>query len=310
MLDNFNMPQHVESVRGFNRFYTRQIGLLRKGYLGSPFSLAEVRVLYELAHRKRPVASEIALDLDMDAGYLSRLLAGFETRGLVTRSASPADARQSHLALTKRGRNAFLPLEAKSRKEIAALLHRLSTQDQARLVHAMQTIESLLDPKPSEYAPLRLRAHRPGDMGWVVHLHGALYAAEYGWNERFEALVAGIVAKFIENFDPQRERCWIAERSGVNVGSIFLVKKSATVAKLRLLLVDPSARGQGLGKRLIDECIQFARAAGYRKVELWTQSTLYAARHLYKTAGFELVRKSSLRDFGHTLTSETWELKL
>jgi DNA-binding MarR family transcriptional regulator/N-acetylglutamate synthase-like GNAT family acetyltransferase len=304
------MHPHADSVRGFNRFYTKQIGLLRKGYLDSAFSLAEVRVLYELVHRKHPIAADIAKELDLDAGYLSRLLAKFEKRGLISRKASGTDGRQSHLALTKRGRQAFAPLEVKTQKQVAAMLNGLCSADQQRLVDAMHTIEQLLGAQPQPERPYTLRTHRPGDMGWVVHRHGALYAAEYGWDESFEGLTAGIVAKFIQNFDPQRERCWIAERDGAILGCIFLVKKSDRIAKLRLLLVEPSARGLGLGKRLVDECISFAREAGYRKMTLWTQSNLNAARHIYASAGFRLVKQEPAKQFGYEMMTETWDLKL
>lgn len=302
--------QHADSVRGFNRFYTKQIGLLRKGYLDSPFSLAEVRVLYELVHRKHSIAAEISKELDLDAGYLSRLLAKFEKGGLIARKASAADARQSHLSLTARGRQAFSPLEVKTNQQAAAMLGKLSGADQKRLVDAMRTIEKLLGAQPKLKAAYVLRSHQPGDMGWVVHRHGALYASEYGWDKSFEALTAEIVAKFIQKFDPKRERCWIAEQDGAILGCVFLVKKSDRVAKLRLLLVEPSARGLGIGKRLVDECVGFARAAGYRKMTLWTQSNLYAARNIYQSVGFRLVKKEAVRQFGYEMISETWDLKL
>jgi DNA-binding MarR family transcriptional regulator/N-acetylglutamate synthase-like GNAT family acetyltransferase len=304
------MHPHAGSVRGFNRFYTKQIGLLRKGYLDSPFSLAEVRVLYELVHRKHPIAAEISKELDLDAGYLSRLLAKFEKRGLIARKASGTDARQSHLSLTARGRKAFAPLEAKTNKQAAEMLSKLSSADQKRLVDAMHTIEKLLGAQLEPKSSYVLRSHQPGDMGWVVHRHGALYAAEYGWDASFEALTAEIVAKFIQNFDPKRERCWIAEQDGAILGCVFLVKKSDRIAKLRLLLVEPSARGLGLGKRLVDECIGFAREVGYRKMTLWTQSNLYAARHIYANAGFRLVRQEPAKQFGYEMMTETWDLKL
>jgi DNA-binding MarR family transcriptional regulator/GNAT superfamily N-acetyltransferase len=302
------MPLHL-AVRRFNRFYTKQIGVLRKTYLDSPFSLAEVRVLYELAHQKEPTASNLCQKLGLDPGYLSRTLRSFEKRGLIARQPSPTDARQSHLSLTNKGRTAFAPLETQSSNESAAMLRNLSAAQRISLIQAMQTIESVLGAQPSA-TPCRLRPHRPGDMGWVIHRHGALYQQEYGWDERFEALVAEIAAKFIHNFDPQRERCWIAEKDGVIVGSVFLVRHSEKVAKLRLLLVEPSARGLGLGRCLIDECIRFARQSNYRKITLWTQSNLLAARHLYKKAGFELVREQPNHDFGHRLVAETWDLKL
>ncbi len=304
------MPSHIDSVRRFNRFYTKQIGVLRKGYLDSEFSLAEGRVLYEIAHRDQPIAAELSKDLDLDPGYLSRLLAKFEKQGLVARKASGNDARQSHLSLTARGRQAFVPLEAKSQRLASGMLSKLSGADQRRLIDAMHTIETLLGGEPQGTPPYSLRSPRPGDMGWVVQLHGAFYAAAYGWDESFEALTAEIVAKFVQEFDAKREGCWIAEREGANVGCVFLVKKSNRVAKLRLLLVEPSAHGLGIGKRLVSECIGFARAAGYRKMTLWTQSNLVAARGIYQSAGFRLVKQWPVKQFGHKMTSETWELKL
>ena len=303
------MRHYVASVRSFNRFYTKQIGLLRKGYLDSPFSLAEVRVLYEVAHRTSPIASQISKELDMDAGYLSRVLANFEKRGLISRKPG-SDARQSHLSLTARGRRAFTALEDKTQTHAGQMLAKLSDADRNRLVDAMRTIQRLLGGQTEPNRSYVLRPHQPGDIGWVIHRHGALYAAEQGWDERFEALVAQIAAKFVRNFDPRRERCWIAEQEGAILGSIFLVKKSARVAQLRMLLVEPSARGLGLGKRLVDECVRFAREAGYKKITLWTQSDLLAARGIYAKAGFRLVKRQPIRDFGAELVSETWDLDL
>jgi DNA-binding MarR family transcriptional regulator/GNAT superfamily N-acetyltransferase len=300
----------VGAVRRFNRFYTRQIGLLGQGYLDSPFTLAEVRVLYELAHRESPAAAEIAKALGLDAGYLSRMLLGFRRRGYLTRKASKKDARSTHLVLTKRGRAAFTRLEAKSEADVAAMIERLSAADQNRLIAAMGTIEGLLGERVATKTPYLLRTHQPGDMGWVIHRHGVLYAEEYGFDERFEALVARIAAEFIQKFDAKRERCWIAERDGAMVGSVFLVKQSDRVAKLRLLLVEPSARGLGIGGRLVEECIRFARRAGYRKITLWTQSILDAARAIYRKAGFHVVKRERHQSFGHKLVGETWELTL
>ena len=300
----------VDSVRRFNRFYTRQIGLLGDGYLDSPFTLPEVRVLYELAHRDAPTAAEIAKALALDAGYLSRMLSSFRKRGFLARKASEKDARQSHLSLTKKGRAAFGVLEAKSAAGVSKLIGRLSSAEQNRLTGAMGTIESLLGEQAEPKTPYLLRAHQPGDMGWVIHRHGVLYAEEYGFDERFEALVAQIAAEFIQKFDTKRERCWIAERDGAIVGSVFLVRKSDRVAKLRLLLVEPSARGLGIGRRLVEECVRFARQAGYREITLWTQSTLDAARHIYRQAGFRVVKREKHASFGHNLVGETWELGL
>ena len=300
----------VAAVRHFNRFYTRQIGLLQEGYLKSPFSLSEVRVLYELAHREGPTATELGRDLGLDAGYLSRILRGFQKRGLLKRAPSEHDGRQSHLSLTQRGQAAFAPLNTRSHEDIGAMLGALPVAEQGRLVQAMHAIEGILGAQPEKKVPYLLRPHRPGDMGWVVHRHGALYAQEYGWDERFEALVARIAAKFIERYDPKRERCWIAEKDGEIVGSVFLVAHSKTVAQLRLMLVEPKARGLGIGARLVDECVRFARENGYRKVTLWTNSILLAARHIYKKAGFRLVHKERHHSFGHALVGETWDLTL
>ncbi len=302
--------QRVAAVRRFNRFYTRQIGLLQESYLKSQFSLSQVRVLYELAHRERPTATELGRELGLDPGYLSRILRLFEKRGFLKRTPSHADGRQSHLFLTARGQAAFAPLNTRSRDEIGSMLHTLSAPEQARLVESMHAIEGILGAPSERKVPYLLRPHRPGDMGWVVSRHGALYAQEYGWDETFEALVAGIVKKFIEHYDPKKERCWIAEKDGEPVGSVFVVKQSPTVAKLRLMLVEPKARGLGIGARLVEECVRFAGQAGYRKITLWTNSVLRAARRIYKEAGFRLVHEERHRSFGHDLVGETWDLKL
>jgi DNA-binding MarR family transcriptional regulator/N-acetylglutamate synthase-like GNAT family acetyltransferase len=304
------LEARVAAVRQFNRFYTQKIGVLNEGLLRSPFSLTEARVLYELAHRRQPTATALCRDLGLDPGYLSRILGSFAKGRLVERTASQADGRQQLLTLTATGRAAFAPLEKRSRREIGDLLKGLSADEQRRLVGAMHTLEGLLGARPNGKSAYRLRPHQPGDMGWVVHRHGALYAQEYAWDERFEALVADIVAKFIDNFDPKMERCWIAERDGDIVGSVFLVKRSKTVAKLRLLLVEPTARGLGIGARLVEECIGFARGAGYRKITLWTNDILHAARHLYERAGFQKIRSEPHHSFGHDLVGETWELRL
>ncbi len=305
------MDSAIQAVRAFNRFYTRQIGVLREGLLKSPFSLAEVRVLYEIAHRQQPPATELCEELGLDPGYLSRILRGLEKRGLASKLPSPRDGRQRLLRLTARGRRTFATLDERQNQEVAALLQALSRTQQARLAQAMRSIETLLHPAPEPGTPYILRSHQPGDMGWVVHRHGVLYAQEYGYDERFEALVAEIAARFIQHFDPRRERCWMAEKDGEIVGSVFLVKKSKTVAKLRLLLVEASARGLGIGKRLVAECVRFARHAGYRKIVLWTQSELPAARHIYQQAGFRLIEEKPHRDWGRDdLVSEIWELPL
>ena len=310
---------HIESMRRFNRFYTRQIGLLEEGLLNSPFSLTEVRILYELAHREQSTASELCRDLGLDAGYSSRILRKFEQERWIERKASPEDARQSLLTLTKEGRKVFKPLEARSAEQVGALMGRLSSPQRNDLVRAMAAIESLLasggveekgGPARGE-RPYILRQHKPGDMGWVVHRHGMLYAEEYQYDERFEALVARIVAEFVEHYNPARERCWMAESDGQIFGSVFLVEKSKTVAKLRLLLVEPAARGMGIGKRLVAECVQFGRKAGYKTMMLWTQSELSAARKIYQSAGFRLVREERHSSWGRrNLVAETWKLAL
>src|SRR5829696_1246357 len=302
--------RRVGDVRHFNRFWTRQIGVLREGYLESPFSLTEVRVLYEFARREETTASELGEELGLDAGYLSRILRGFEKHGLIHKRPSEADGRRRLLRLTERGREAFAPLDARSRGEIGAMLGSLSVAEQERLVGAMRTIERLLSFRPDPAVPYLLRPPQPGDMGWVVHRHGVLYAREYGWDERFEALVAGIVAKFIQQYDPRVERCWIAERDGEVVGCVFLVRESEEVAKLRLLLVEPEARGLGIGSRLVEECIRFARQAGYLKITLWTNNVLNSARRIYEAMGFQLVHEKPHRSFGHDLVGQSWELML
>jgi DNA-binding MarR family transcriptional regulator/N-acetylglutamate synthase-like GNAT family acetyltransferase len=301
--------QHrVAAVRRFNRFYTRAIGVLQEGLLQSRFSLAEARVLYELAQRAGVTASELGRDLGLDSGYLSRILQSLERDGLLARVASETDRRQSLLSLTEAGSDAFAPLDARSREDVGALLAPLPEHAQAALVVAMGRIETLLNGQ--QRAPWLLRQNRPGDIGWVVARHGALYAEEYGLDARFEALVARVAGDFLAHHDPMRERCWIAERDGVNVGSVFLVRKSDEVAKLRLLIVEPAARGLGIGKRLVAECIGFAREAGYCSVTLWTNDVLVAARAIYQQAGFRLVATAPHRDFGPPMVGEDWELPL
>ena len=284
--------------------------MLQDRLVRSPFSLTEARVLYELANRDKPTGRELVQELGLDAGYLSRILRSFARRGLIKRETSQFDARQSLLSLTERGTEAFRTLNARSSEEIGMLLQDLPTIEQDRLTGAMRAIEKLLGGKPEEKPTYLLRPHLAGDMGWVVHRHGVLYAQEYGWDEQFEALVAEIVARFIQHYDARKERCWIAEQDGEIVGSVFLVKQSIKVAKLRLLLVEPKARGQGLGGRLVRECLRFARQVGYRKVSLWTNNVLHAARHLYESAGFHRVHEEPHHSFGHDLIAETWELKL
>jgi DNA-binding MarR family transcriptional regulator/N-acetylglutamate synthase-like GNAT family acetyltransferase len=305
----------VSAVRRFNRFYTRQIGVLRKTYLDSPYSLGEMRVLYELAQNDRLTASDIARALDLDAGYLSRLLRNFEKRGLISRKTSKKDARQSHLALTARGRKLFAPMEERSQRDAGAMLDKLKPAQQSRIVAAMTSIETLLtngqtakfDAKPS----YTLRDPQAGDFGWIISRHAELYMQEYGWGEPFEGLCAQIVADFVNNFDAERERCWIAELNGENVGCVMLVKDDQPrVARIRLLLVDPKGRGLGLGAKLIDECVRFARAAGYAKITLWTHSVLTAARHVYEKAGFTLTSSEPRHTWGKDVVAEFWDLNL
>jgi DNA-binding MarR family transcriptional regulator/GNAT superfamily N-acetyltransferase len=300
----------VAAVRQFNRFYTKQIGVLREGHLESPFSLTEVRVLYELAHLDRPTASDLVKDLGLDSGYVSRILRSLERRGLIEKSRSDNDGRRVHLRLTGAGRSAFDALDVRADAEIDAMMGRIAVDDRHRVVDAMRTIERLIAVSPAPKRTYMLRTHQPGDIGWVVYRHGVLYAQEYGWDERFEALVAQIVAEFVQNFDARRERCWIAELDGERVGSVFLVKKTETIAKLRLLLVEPSARGLGIGHRLVDECIRFARYARYERLTLWTNSVLHAARRIYERAGFELVSEEPHELFGPANVGQTWELAL
>jgi len=304
------LNQQVRSVRSFNRSYTRRIGVLGNGALNSPFSLTEARVLYELAHRRDPTAAHIGQNLGLDAGYLSRILRRFQKLGLIERARSERDGRESHLSLTARGRSTFDPLDSAASREIACMLKPLPPAERGRVVAAMGTIANRLGGWPEPHAPFVIRAHRPGDIGWVIHRHGVLYAQEYGWGARLEALIAEIGAHFLSHFDQQRERCWIAERRGEVVGSVFLVRESEDVARLRLLLVEPSARGLGIGKRLVDECVRFARHAGYRRIILWTQNVLHAARHIYQTAGFRLAQEENHAEFGVALTGQTWSLDL
>jgi DNA-binding MarR family transcriptional regulator/GNAT superfamily N-acetyltransferase len=304
-------PDRIAAVRRFNRFYTRQIGLLDEGLLSSPLSLTQARTLYELAHREQSTAAELCDALGLDPGYLSRILSGFEKNRLLEKKESPKDARQTLLALTEKGRQVFGPLNARSDEQVESILSKLSPARQSDLLSSMRTVESLLGPDTKSTKSYVLRQHHPGDMGWVVWRHGVLYSQEYGYDERFEVLVAEIAAEFVEKLDPARERCWIAERDGENVGSVFLVKKSQTVAKLRLLLVEPSARGLGIGKQLVEECVRFARRAGYKKILLWTQSELAAARGIYESAGFKVVAKEKHDSWSRKgLVAETWELKL
>lgn len=304
------LDAHVAEIRRFNRFYTKRIGVLQEHLLSSRFSLSEARVLYELAREPGTTASRLADELALDPGYLSRILARFEAEGLVERVASPSDGRSSCVSLSEKGRAAFAPLDAGSRQEVEAMLRRVPRERVADVLAAMRTIEEALGPEPSRSVAYVLRPHRPGDGGWVVAAHAAVYAGEHGWDAQFEAFVAKLVARFIEHYDPQAERCWIAERDGRNVGSVFVFRKSKTVAQLRMLIVDPGARGSGIGARLVDEAVRFARDAGYRKMVLWTNDVLHAARRLYERAGFRMTHEERHHSFGRDLVGQTWELSL
>ncbi|MBQ0821483.1 MarR family transcriptional regulator [Microvirga sp. HBU67558] len=302
--------EQIERVRSFNRFYTRHIGLLNEGLLESAFSLTEARVLYELAHRGPVTAADLGRELGLDAGYLSRLLKRFGAQGLTQRNPSKDDGRQFLLSLTDKGFAAFTPLNLASAAQVATMLSGLSVGERERLTQAMTTVEHLVGDGPRPDRPYVLRSHQPGDIGWIAHRQGILYAQEYGWDQTFEALVAEIAAGFVRNFDPQWERCWIAERGGEIIGSVFLVRSSDEVAKLRLLYVEPSARGLGLGRRLTEECIAFARDRGYRTLTLWTNDVLVAARRIYQAKGFRLVKEEPHHSFGKDLVGQTWDLDL
>lgn len=307
-----SLDERIDRVRRFNRFYTRQIGVIDGHYLETTFSLTEARVIYEIACNTDPTASLICDLLGLDAGYLSRIIQRLQRDGLVDRHVSPRDNRQSILSLTDKGKTAFETLNARSHDGIQELLKPLTDTQQARLVNAMRTVEELLAPPGTgaDRSPIIIRPPHSGDMGWVVKRHGELYTQEYGWNEEFEGLVAEIVANFVKNFDEKCERCWIAEQDGENVGCIFLVKLDEETAKLRMLLVDPKARGMGLGGKLVDECIRFARQCGYRRMVLWTNSILYSAIHLYEKAGFHKVNEEPQHSYGKDLVFENWEMDL
>jgi DNA-binding MarR family transcriptional regulator/GNAT superfamily N-acetyltransferase len=300
----------ISRVRAFNRFYTRQLGLLEEGMLDSAFSLTEVRVLYELAHRDGVTASELARELGLDAGYLSRVLGKFETDRLITRTPCANDGRQTVLGLTSRGRKAFAPLNRASQEQIASMLAPLKPDGRDKLVRSMRAIQGILGGGAEAKVPYVLRDLHSGDIGWIVHRQGVLYAQEYGWDGTFEGLVAEIAGAFIKNFNPKMERCWIAEKDGEIVGSVFLVRHSDALAKLRLLYVEPSARGLGIGRRLVDECVHFARAKGYKSLTLWTNDVLVSARRIYEAAGFKLVKQERHRSFGKDLVGQNWDLAL
>jgi len=301
---------HIHAVRRFNRFYTRLIGVLDEGFVDSPFSLTEVRILYELAHRDPATATGLGRELALDAGYLSRILRRFRKSGLVRMQPSADDGRQTWLQLTAKGRRTVATLEARTNRDVAELLGKMGTADERRLLHAMSAIERLLGDREPPRVPFVIRPPDPGDLGWIVHRHGALYAREQGYTVEFEALVATIVGEFGRTQDPAKERCWIAERDGEIAGCVFAVRESDEVAKLRLLFVEPSARGLGIGARLVDECVRFTRARSYRTLTLWTQSDLLAARRLYQQAGFRLVASTPHHSFGRDLVGETWMLTL
>ena len=302
------------AVRRFSRFYTRQLGLLDEGLLDSPFSLSEARILFELAHHPGITATVLRETLTLDAGYLSRILRGLRRQGLIAARAPAEDRRQRQLSLTDRGKRAFEQLDARSGEQVGAMLARLSGAERSGLIEAMGEIESLMGKAAENQAEAReevlLRDPMPGELGWVVMRHGAIYSAEYGWDAEFEGLVAAIVGRFVKDYDPRVERCWIAEVRGEPAGSVFLVKESETVARLRLLLVEPWARGHGVGSRLVEACLRFAREAGYTRITLWTNSLLHAARRIYERAGFRLVEENPHRSFGYDLVGQTWEVEL
>ncbi len=300
----------VAAVRAFNRFYTRKLGVLDQHLGKSPFSLSEARVLYELAHRDELAAKQIGNELGLDPGYLSRIVQGFEEKGLITRKPLPADRRQYQLNLTAKGRQTYAKLNLSSQNEVAAMLAQLSAEDATRLTQAMATIEAVLEQRRTQPAAVMLRSHRVGDMGWVISKQAAAYAADYNWDISYEALVAEICAQFIKNYDSAREHCWIAEVGGEPVGSVFLVKATNEIAKLRLLQVEKKARGLGVGRALVERCIQGARERGYSRMTLWTQSILVAARGIYQSAGFKLVATEPHHSFGQDLIGETWERDL
>lgn len=305
-----SLAARVDAVRRFTRFYMLFAGVLHRRLLDSPYSLTEARVIYELAHHETATAAELAGELNLDSGYLSRILKGFEKKGLIARRPSESDGRASLLTLTEAGEAVFAELNARSRAEFATKLGRLGEAEQAEVVEAMARIQARLAEGAPRRAPYILRPHRPGDMGWIVHRHAVLYSEEYGWDESFEALVARIAADFLDTFDPKGEHCWIAEMDGEVVGSAFVVRDSDDVAKLRLVYVEPKARGLGIGARLVEEAIRFARQRGYRKLTLWTNDILVAARRIYEAAGFQLVQEERHHSFGHDLVGQYWELDL
>ena len=307
---NSALDSQIATVRGFSRFYTRKLGIIEPKLLASPWTLQEARIIYEIAQRESCTATDLAGSLGLDAGFLSRTLQALQRRQIVARKPSKADRRANEIALTAKGRTAFAELERRSREEVGALLAGLDERERAAIVDAMTMIEQMLEPPAQKPAGFLLRSHRPGDIGWIVSRHGAIYAQEYGWDISFEALVAEITAQFLRSYDPVREQCWIAEAGGEPVGSIFLVKASDDIAKIRLLLVEKKARGLGVGRALVEQCIRFARQAGYGSITLWTQSILVAAREIYQRAGFQCVGEEKHHSFGVDLVGETWQLEL
>lgn len=297
------------AIRDFNRFYTRQIGLLDQGFLGSAFTLTEVRVLYELAHRDSPTATEIARELSLDPGYLSRLLKKLERQGHLARGRDAEDARQRPLRLTRSGRRVFERLDQASGEQISAMISGLTPAQVSELVASMQTVRQLLQADKAKKA-YSLRPLRVGDIGWIIHRQGLSYAEEYGWDLTYEGLVAEILGTFVKQFDPAAENAWVAERNGAIVGSVFIVRESAAIARLRLLYVEPGARGLGIGRHLVDSCVAFAREKGYRTLRLWTNDVLVSARRIYQAAGFRLVKEERHHSFGKDLLGQTWELTL
>jgi DNA-binding MarR family transcriptional regulator/N-acetylglutamate synthase-like GNAT family acetyltransferase len=300
----------IAAFRRFNRFYTQKIGVLEKGYLQSPFSLAEARVLYELAHREETTASEISANLGLDMGYLSRILAKLQGEQLIRRARAEQDARQRLIQVTLKGKKAVSALDSRSEQQAASLLTGLTDPQKAGVLEAMSQIQFALGDPPAVNEPYIIRAHRTGDLSWIAYRHAVLYSQEYGWHQGFEAFVLEIVTGLLKNYDSASERCWVAERSGEIVGCVLLVKRSKRIAQLRLLLVEPSARGLGIGRRLVEECIRFAHETGYKKIVLWTHDNLTAARAIYRKTGFQLVGTDSHEDFGPRVTAETWEMVL
>jgi len=310
MMAENKLHEDVAEFRKFNRFYTKQIGLLTQGLLNTRFSLTQARIIFELAQHEQSTASNIISELNIDPGYLSRILSNFEKKGLIRKVRSKLYSRQRILKLTSQGKESFAVLNERSRKEAESLLFELSEEDRHRLLQSMQSIENILDTEPKSLTSYLLRSYEPGDIGWIIHRHGVLYSQEYGFDETFEALVAEILVQFIRKHDPKRENVWIAEQDGERIGSVMIVDAGDQVAQLRLLLVEPKARGKGIGNRLINECINLAKRNHYRKIKLWTQNNLLEARHLYAKAGFELVEESPHKSFGHDLIAEFWELPL